>query len=696
MPDGTISSLSPSSPLSISIPRSKPKKKRTRTGCLNCRRKKRKCDEAHPACGGCARRREVCRWGLKVTFRDENAQTICRDHPSMKAPKRRPKGFEILDVTDEVIREYHNPIDFEVDSEEGESPRCQAVPSPVRRRYEEPRGNRQLCLPMESANLRNQEPTDLADFGDSPSAASHIITDSAVANLLLFSQGGANASHDLASSLSQHTQFDSLERLPVNPIVHESPSLEHVFEFGEQLFSPEGSYDDGIFLPGSAYHELHSTLRNHLIQEVRSNVPTRPGTPTQGVENVYKEHSVRSGTSSTNDEVLIQNDLASDHEPPRLSKQEEIVLWKNWFEEISPWLDKFDNQCNFQNVLPTIARDHDHLRYSMLALSARQLELKDSNRATDRSLALYQEAIHLLLPQLSTRTTPVIASCVVLCVLEMCSCSPKAWRRHLDGCASLMEAVQMTGFSGGLEQALFWCFARMDVCGGLISSVKTLIPASRWTGSPRSASSSLDADVALFRSTTTFDMWANYSVYLVAQVLDLLAPLAAANPGGLFFDGPRSDAGYRTSWARLWRHVEAWHALRPPAMHHVLATPSTPSDPFPTVLYSNAAAVSGNQLHHTAALLMLQNRPPGLRLAPRPRSALWHARRICGISMTNHHHGAWTNSIQPLWIAGRCMSHPAEHAAILELLGRIERESGWGTKWRADDLKDFWGDLGED
>ncbi|KAG7152611.1 hypothetical protein HYQ46_011536 [Verticillium longisporum] len=77
MPDETFSSPSPSSPLSTSIPRPKPKKKRTRTGCLNCRHKKRKCDEAHPACGGCARRREACRWGLKVTFRDENAQTIC-------------------------------------------------------------------------------------------------------------------------------------------------------------------------------------------------------------------------------------------------------------------------------------------------------------------------------------------------------------------------------------------------------------------------------------------------------------------------------------------------------------------------------------------------------------------------------------------------------------------------------------------
>lgn len=37
------------------------------------------------------------------------------------------------------------------------------------------------------------------------------------------------------------------------------------------------------------------------------------------------------------------------------------------------------------------------------------------------------------------------------------------------------------------------------------------------------------------------------------------------------------------------------------------------------------------------------------------------------------------------------MSHPSEHRAILKILKRIEDESGWATKWRADELKEYWG-----
>ncbi|KAF2807373.1 NAD(P)-binding protein [Mytilinidion resinicola] len=46
-------------------------------------------------------------------------------------------------------------------------------------------------------------------------------------------------------------------------------------------------------------------------------------------------------------------------------------------------------------------------------------------------------------------------------------------------------------------------------------------------------------------------------------------------------------------------------------------------------------------------------------------------------------------AIQPLWIAGQVMSHPSEHKAILEVYERIEHETGWGTKWRMDDLKEY-------
>jgi hypothetical protein len=72
--------------------------------------------------------------------------------------------------------------------------------------------------------------------------------------------------------------------------------------------------------------------------------------------------------------------------------------------------------------LPALAKARSHLRFSMLALSARQLERKYPERSCSASLALYQEAVHQLVPQLQTRLTDVVASCVVLCVLEMMSC----------------------------------------------------------------------------------------------------------------------------------------------------------------------------------------------------------------------------------------------------------------------------------
>lgn len=42
------------------------------------------------------------------------------------------------------------------------------------------------------------------------------------------------------------------------------------------------------------------------------------------------------------------------------------------------------------------------------------------------------------------------------------------------------------------------------------------------------------------------------------------------------------------------------------------------------------------------------------------------------------------------------MSHYSEHMAIVETLIRIERETGWATAWRVEDLKDLWGDYCND
>ncbi|VUC26073.1 unnamed protein product [Clonostachys rosea] len=676
-------------PALIDAPKPPPKHTRTRTGCLNCRRKKRKCDERRPACGTCRRRQEKCTWGVQLKFLAENAKGISDEHPSMLKlkSKRQNDCFEILDVTEDVIRDYDSgsPPLMNDEFTGGDDDHIVGVGCYGDRDTGSTYASRSrrtdgTSLMDDDSNFSSSfvENTLLAgcsEWVDGSSPSSLRQTESAVANLIYLSQGGSRT--DVRCDEQSTFASPSFGLWPL--------------DMGE--YSDLQLDEDGIFLPGTAYHELHSTLRSHLIQEVKSNDPTRPPSPlaTLGeLDTIGEEVDDIAHDPSTAEHTLISRSQI-------INREEEVLLWRNWVGEIAPWLDKFDNDQHFKHIIPTMAPSNSFLRYSVLALSARQLELKEKTLPHDRSLLLYQQAIHLLLPHLPSRTTAVIASCVILCVLEMGSCSPKAWRRHLDGCACLLSAVGISGLSSGVEGALFWCFARMDVCGGLISSVKTLIPISQWA-----PGSGVDADVEMFKTKRNdFHSWANFAVYLVALVLDFLGTTVLDAQGKVEL------------WVKLWGYIAEWYDLRPAALHSIVTLPSSEKSPFPTVLFSNPAAISGNQLYHTASLLMLQNRPPGLRLSSlgtvltsdpigpaercstKARSILWHARQVCGISISNDHHGAWTNALQPIWIAGRCMSHPAEHKAILELLDKIERESGWSTRWRADDLREFWGDLGE-
>jgi hypothetical protein len=553
-------------------------KKRSRNGCLNCRRKRRKCSETKPTCEGCQARGETCQWGMKVSFGPEPTSQI--DKESDKSRSGQPEEAEAVE----------------------EEPSIEAL------------------LPM--FNLPQQTP--------------------------------------------RSSVVEGMPPLGGNPFL--SPHIS------------DTSFEDGIFLPGSQYLELHSELRSRLFDTAHSVEPSRHGSP------------VPVGLL---DQTQLPLDSRAVEEDPRrlaqLSPEQEYTLWQVYITEVAPWIDKFDNDRHFELVLPMLAKEAEHLKYSILALSARQIELKEKKMELNTSLGLYQLAIHLLTPQLETRSTVVLASSAVLCVLEMLSCSPKAWRRHLDGCAALIQALGITGTCGGLEQAIFWCFARMDVCGGLISLEKTLIPIHKWVGC-----GSLAEDSQILGAHATFDMRANTMVYLIGRVVDLLCNFGRweqrhTGPGVMY-----TNSQYVAQWLQLWDLIENWHRERPQEMQPILVIPSQqydPPRPFPTVLYPNAPAIAGNQLYHTAALLMLKHKPASLHLAQKPRSMLWHARQICAISISNGNHACWTNSTQPIWIAGQLMSHSSEHKAILELYERVERETGWSTKWRANDLIEHWGDL---
>lgn len=51
-------------------------KTRTRSGCLSCRFRKKKCDGVRPVCSNCWIRRNVCHWGLKLSFHPSRALSL--------------------------------------------------------------------------------------------------------------------------------------------------------------------------------------------------------------------------------------------------------------------------------------------------------------------------------------------------------------------------------------------------------------------------------------------------------------------------------------------------------------------------------------------------------------------------------------------------------------------------------------------
>ena len=92
--------------------------------------------------------------------------------------------------------------------------------------------------------------------------------------------------------------------------------------------------DDGIFLHGSAYWELHSTLRNRIFSTAKSNAASSATTrhPTPDLDHSSDEFQI-SRTGSHTDGPR-QDWKGSE----LLSQHVEYELWKNWIDEVAPWV----------------------------------------------------------------------------------------------------------------------------------------------------------------------------------------------------------------------------------------------------------------------------------------------------------------------------------------------------------------------
>lgn len=206
------------------------------------------------------------------------------------------------------------------------------------------------------------------------------------------------------------------------------------------------------------------------------------------------------------------------------------------------------------------------------------------------------------------------------------------------------------------------------------------------------------------------DMLSNALVWLLAKISNFIA--AGENlTVGMDLEGDTSSpigVSQQTllkRWKRLKLELQAWHNGLPDIFAPCARVPPSQiglRDQFSQIWYSRSMCASTMQNYHMAQILLLINKPhesTARRTTVTERlksysliadTSRYHAREICGISMSRLEGSAHVHSLQPLFVAGQCLTEPRERALVLDLLREIERERGWATEYRVDQLLKEW------
>ena len=166
-------------------------------------------------------------------------------------------------------------------------------------------------------------------------------------------------------------------------------------------------------------------------------------------------------------------------------------------------------------------------------------------------------------------------------------------------------------------------------------------------------------------------------------------------------------------WCEMQNEIDVWYnglpvtfkpcaRVKPPpsALHlkrEVLDTG------FCEVWYAMPMCASTMQNFHMARILLLINKPHETTarrstVANRLKSyrsieaeIRYHSHEICGISLSRLDASTRLNSLQPLFVAGQCLTEPSARRLILGLLRSIESDLGWATEYRVQQLLKEWG-----
>ncbi|KAL8915424.1 MAG: hypothetical protein Q9172_006872 [Xanthocarpia lactea] len=321
--------------------------------------------------------------------------------------------------------------------------------------------------------------------------------------------------------------------------------------------------------------------------------------------------------------------------------------------------------------------------------------------------------------QSTARSDDVLAAVAILCEYESLDASTAAWTRHLSGTKTLLDVVEVgmmpldvvnapfEAFSTSsrktklsqARKAVFWNFARQDLFAAFLYECRTRLDTDdvpMWTG----AGLLLDEDDLVVASNTA-------EMNLICANSD-----SDGSPGDLHRDDPTfedSNTGTQNllsqKWQSLSHEMETWfnglpETFMPSAIIHVSPHGANLTEVWLSIPVCAATTLTW----HFSQVLMLVNRPhdvPARRrttIADRVNSSrdfqseiTYHSRQILGLCLARPDASVRIYALHPLFVAGQCLSEEGERRVIIDLLRGIEKDLGWATEYRVQQLLQQWG-----
>ncbi|KAK6836041.1 hypothetical protein PG987_006536 [Apiospora arundinis] len=643
---------------------------RTRTGCLTCRSRHKKCDENLPVCGPCSIANRDCAYSEEANRSNPTAARSSRQYsqesigPSLSSSSTTGAALPPLQE-----RRDSNPYQAMMMPEPaGSSPH--ALPPPP---------------PASSAAPRPGPPT--------PSLMT-------IAEVYHYAQSPDTvASEQLTADMASNRWLDLLAT--------DAAQADANFSLAP---SPAPFEEDSS---SSASRPRHPEARpigteNQPIAGVNEDGTASTPVPTPALVGTFERHawSLDQDIKLTSEEAYLFSSL-----------RRESQSMGEWISSILMLALRNVGLC--KAILALCARHRaTSLQAGGLAAAAAHSSLSESD-PSGLAVQYYYETLHYLQIALQyesyTHSEELLATALVISTYEMLDSSKSNWKRHLKGVFWIQRSQNVNGVSGGLRQSVWWAWLRQDIWAAFRERRRCF---SFWR------------PLVDYPDLSQDDL-ANRIVYLLSQTVNYCSKTDGTNSTT---SSSGDSLAQRRAYLgeALLTELERWKMHLGPSFQ-ALPTPSADSQSLftPIWIHPPRFAVS-MQIYNFIRILITLHRPvvsSGFDGYLKTQRVLHEAvNTICGIAMELRDEGSQIMSAQCLFgdcshpmpgqllslsqnqvdnganflyappllltlletLAGLCVQEEDKRKAILSLIDACESRTGWPMAALRDDLISEW------